>query len=189
MSDHLAQTPPATEFSAAYTYILADFQALRKAKRELSPVDRVLWRWRYVLVLGISFAVLIGIFWDSELILEDVLSWSRLSEMLPLVLILIGLLVMVDVVFDWVLVPWVFKRFAIADKSLVMTFGHDGITWTTEGIKGELAWTKVIRIVTFKGYLFLFISKLEALCVPRRAFASEEAFSSLVTYAKERVNG
>lgn len=189
MSDHLAQTAPATAFSAAYTYMLADFQALRRAKRALSPVDRVLWRWRYVLVLGISFAVLIGVFWDPELILEDVLSWSFLSEMLPLVLLLIGLLILVDVIFDRVLVPWVFKRLAIADKSLVMTFGHNGIAWSTEGIKGELAWSKVIRIITLEGYLFLFISKLEALCIPQRAFPSKDAFDSFVSYAKERVNG
>jgi YcxB-like protein len=189
MSDHLAQTPPATAFSAAYTYVLADFQALRRAKRALSPVDQVLWRWRYVLVLGISFAVLLSIFWDTELALEDLLSWSFLSKMLPLVLLLISLLVLVDIVFDWILMPWVFRRLAIANKSLVMAFDHDGIVWSTEGLKGELAWSKVTRIITLKGYVFLFISKLEALCIPRRAFTSEAAFSSLVTYAKERVNG
>ncbi len=70
-----------------------------------------------------------------------------------------------------------------------MTFNNDGIFWSGEGFKGEINWSKVTRIVTLKDSLFLFISKLEALCVPQRAFASKDAFDNFIAYAKERVNG
>lgn len=181
------ENPQAAAHTASYTYTLTDYQALRRAKRKLNPVDDVLWRWRYAWVVAFSLTVfiLIGL---ATLGAAGTFSRDSFSQVAPALLGLIVLTVLVDVVFDHVLAPWIYKRTAIADKSLAIAFDDETIFWSSEGMRSEIPWYKVTRLVMLEGYLFLFISKLEALCIPQRAFASKDAFDHLVAYAKERVN-
>jgi hypothetical protein len=189
MPEQAAQGRPEAAHSASYTYSFADYQASRKARRKLRPIEYALWPWRYALLLGVNLLVMLFVTWNAGLTADDVLSWTYLSEIAPLYAGLVACVALVDVLFDRVLPAWVFKRYSMADKLLALTFHDDGIDWSSEGFKGEFAWSKVKKIVTLNGYLFLFISKLEALCIPQRAFPSKDAFDSLVTYAKERTNG
>lgn len=189
MSDHLSRNPQAAAFSAAYTYRLTDYQALRRAKRALNPFDNALWKWRYVWTLGFSVAVLLFTILDQGMGADQVLSWTFLSTILPIFAGLILFIALVDVVFDRILTPWVFKRYSMANRLLNVWFNDGGIQWSSEGFKGEIAWSKVRQLITLENYLFLFISKMEAIGIPQHALASKDAFDSLIQYAKERVNG
>lgn len=189
MQDQAAQSRPEAAHSASYTYSFADYQASRTARRKLSPVENALWPWRHALLVSINLVILVFLIWDAGLSADEVFSWTYLSEILPLYTGLIAFVALVDVLIDRIFPAWVFKRYSMANKRLDLTFHHDGIDWSAEGFKGEFAWSKVIRLIMLKGYLFLFVSKLEAVCIPQRAFPSKEAFDNFVSYAKERVNG
>jgi hypothetical protein len=187
MHDQASSSRPEASYSASYTYSFADYQSSREARRTLNPIESALWPWRYVLLLGVNVVLMLFVIWDAGLTAEEVLSWTYLSEILPLFAGLAVLMALVDLLFDRVFPAWVYKRYSAAEKPL--SFSDSGIGWSTEGMKGELAWNKVKKIVTLKGDAFLFISKLEALCIPQRAFPSKDVFDNFVTYAKERVNG
>jgi hypothetical protein len=196
MSNDLAQSSKdfalpsgAVEHSANYTYTFANYQALREAKRKLNPVDQAIWQWRYAWVLGFNLVFLAYTIWSYGLTAEQVLTWDFLWETGPLFLGLLAFVYAVDLLFDQVLARWVFKRFAMADKPIAVKFTDSKIAWSSEGIQGEFDWAKIIKLVMVRDYLFLFISKMEAIGVSRRAVSSDDAFDSLVTYAKERVNG
>lgn len=189
MPEQAAQSRSEAAHSASYTYSFADYQTSRVARRKLSPFEHALWPWRYALLIGVNLGILIFLTWDAGLTADEVLSWAYLSEILPLNAGLIALVALVDILFDRILPSWIFKRYSMANKLLTFTFHDDGIIWSSEGFKGEFAWSKVMKIVTLKDYLFLFISKLEAVCIPQRAFPSKDAFDHFISYAKERVNG
>jgi hypothetical protein len=175
--------------SASYTYCFADYQASRAARRKLSPLESALWPWRYALLIGINLLVLLIVIWNGDLTPDQIFSRTYLSGVL---LIYAGLLVtftLIDLLIDRALPAWVFKRFSMADRPLAFTFDDSGIHWSSEDMKGEFAWSRVKKIVMFKDDAFLFISKLEALCIPHRAFSSKDAFDRFVIYAKERANG
>ncbi|MFC1459045.1 YcxB family protein [Microvirga arabica] len=189
MQEQAAEGRPEVVHSASYTYSFADYQASREARRKLNPVQYAVWPWRYALLVGVNLAILLFLIWDADLTAEEVLSWTYLSEILPLYAGLLVCVALIDVLFDRILPAWVFKRYSMANKPLAFAFHDNGINWSSEGFRGEFVWSKVTQIVSLKGYLFLFISKLEALCIPQRAFLSKDAFDRFVSYAKERVNG
>ena len=172
MQDQAAQSRAEAAHSASYTYSFADYQASRVARRKLSPIEYALWPWRYALLVGVNIAILLFIAWHGGLTVEEFLSWAFLSELI-----------------DRVLPAWVFRRYSMANKRLDFVFRDDGISWSCEGFKGEFDWSKVTKMVTLKDYLFLFISKLEAVCIPQRAFPSKDVFDRFIIYAKERANG
>ncbi|MCG7392771.1 YcxB family protein [Microvirga sp. ACRRW] len=189
MQDQAAQSRPEAAYSASYTYSFADYQASRVARRKLSPIEYAIWPWRYALLIGINVVIMLFLIWNAGLTADEVLSWTYLSEILPLYAGLIAFVALVDVLFDRVLPAWIFKRYSMANKRLDFIFRDDEIIWSSEGFKGEFAWSKITKIATLNSYLFLFISKLEAVCIPQRAFPSKDAFDHFVIYAKERANG
>lgn len=189
MSEQAAQGRPEAAHSARYTYSFADYQASRAARRKLSPLESALWPWRYALLLGLNLLVQLIVIWNGDLTADEVFSWAYLSGVLLLYTGVLATMALADLLFDRVLPAWVFKRYSMADRPLAFVFDDSGIRWSSEDMKGELAWSRVKKIVIFKGDVFLFISKLEALCIPQRAFLSKDAFDRFVTYAKERVNG
>ncbi len=189
MQDQAAQSRAEAAHSASYTYSFADYQASRVARRKLSPIEYALWPWRYALLVGVNIAILLFIAWHGGLTVEEFLSWAFLSEVMPFYAGLLAFVVLVDVLIDRVLPAWVFRRYSMANKRLDFVFRNDGISWSCEGFKGEFDWSKVTKMVTLKDYLFLFISKLEAVCIPQRAFPSKDVFDRFIIYAKERANG
>lgn len=163
------------------------YQALRRAKRSLNRFDAFLWNWRYALFPGMTFISIVFYSLAHGRSMNDFLSWDFLSIISLMILALVVFIGITDLAFEG-LTRWIFGRFAMANKSIVITFTENGIAWSSEGLRGEISWTKVIRLITSKGYLFFFISKQEAIGLSRRAVATEEEFESIVSYAKERVN-
>lgn len=182
MSDQQIQNPQAAAHSAAHTLTLADYRALRRAMRKLNPVGQTIETFSTIIILFLILSYLVWAYtdWGPD--------WDFLSGSAPVVLYGALYLTVFAALKVFVLSSWAFRRCAIANKPVTITFGENGIVQSSEGVKSELAWSKMTRLVTLKGYLFLFISRVEAICIPQRALASEDVFHSLVTYAKARVN-
>jgi hypothetical protein len=76
----------------------------------------------------------------------------------------------------------------MAGQMLTIDLNDRRIAWWAEGIRGELDWKRILRIVALKDYLFFFFGKMEAIGLPRNA-APQGAFDRIVSFAKERANG
>lgn len=173
---------------ASFTLDFPYYQALRDAKRKLNPIDDFIWRWRYALAFTIAAITLFWFVMRDGFTLAEMLSWEVLLSLGGLGLSLPFLIFLIDLLFDRVLVRWVFRRSSMAGQMLTISLDDQRIAWWAEGIRGELDWTRVLRIVPLKDYLFFFFGKMEAIGLPRNA-APQEAFDRIVSFAKERVNG
>jgi hypothetical protein len=176
-------------FSLTYTYGYDDFVALVRAKRTLGPMGRFGWVSPYVVVSAL-YVVLVaaGFAWDGVPV-------SRLLEGQNLLMLLAGMLVVIAIVaaIDFVFLYWlyrlVFRRYALANREITITLEDDRIKWSSGAFAGECAWSGIKRMVETKDRLFLFISKVEAIVLPRRAVASDAEFRSIAAYVGRHVNG
>jgi hypothetical protein len=164
------------------------FQALRDAKRKLNPIDDFIWRWRYALAFAIAGITVFWLVIRGGFTPAEMLSWEFLLSLGGLRLALPLLIFLIDLLFDQVLARWIFRRSSMAGQMLTIDLNDQRIAWWAEGIRGELDWTRILRIVALKDYLFFFFGKMEAIGLPRNA-APQGAFDRIVSFAKERANG
>ena len=164
------------------------YQALRDAKRKLNPIDDFIWRWRYALAFAIAGIIVFWLVIRGGFTPAEMLSWEFLLSLGGLGLALPLLIFLIDLLFDQVLVRWIFRRSSMAGQMLTIDLNDRRITWWAEGIRGELDWKRILRIVALKDYLFFFFGKMEAIGLPRNA-APQGAFDRIVSFAKERANG
>jgi hypothetical protein len=61
--------------------------------------------------------------------------------------------------------------------------------WSSGGFAGECAWSSLKSMVEPKDRLFLFIRKVEAIVLPRRAVLSDREFQDIAAYIRKHVNG
>jgi YcxB-like protein len=176
-------------FSLTYTYDYGDFVALVRAKRSLGRLGRfgVVTHFLVVGALYLALAAA-GFAWDG-------VPLATLIERENLLMLLAGLLVAIVIVavIDFVFLHWlyrlVFRRFALANREMTVTLDDDRIAWAATGFAGECAWSSVKWMVETKDRLFLFISKVEAIVLPRRATASDTEFQSMAAFVRKHVNG
>jgi hypothetical protein len=164
------------------------YQALRDAKRKLNPIDDFIWRWRYALAFAIAGITVFWLVIRGGFTPAEMLSWEFLLSLGGLGLALPLLIFLIDLLFDQVLARWIFRRSSMAGQMLTIDLNDQRIAWWAEGIRGELDWTRILRIVALKDYLFFFFGKMEAIGLPRNA-APQGAFDRIVSFAKERANG
>jgi hypothetical protein len=164
------------------------YQALRDAKRKLSPTDDFIWRWRYALAFTVSGVVFFSFILSDGPALAEILSWEFLFSLAGMGLALPLMIFLIDLLFDQVLARWIYRRSSMAGQMVAMKLDDKRIAWGAEGVRAELDWTRVQRIVSLQDYLFFFFSKTEAIGLPREASAQSE-FDSIVSFAQERVNG
>jgi hypothetical protein len=60
---------------------------------------------------------------------------------------LVVCLVLVDLISDRVLTPWIFRRFAMANQPVDVVIDDEGLAWTSGGIRGSLPWSRFGRAV------------------------------------------
>lgn len=172
------------EQTVTYRFDRADYIALLKARRSISVLSRF-GRWGRYACYGLFFVALIN--------LNNLLSWS----FDPLIDGLISVFFFVMIVLiapagewaaDRVLSLWIFPRFVAANKEITITFADDGLhTRNSGGMEGKLPWSSVTRVLETGNYLYLWISRAEAIIVPRRALPSDDAAAALATYIRSKV--
>lgn len=66
------------------------------------------------------------------------------------------------------------------------TFGEDAIHSESQYSKSEIMWTAVQKITRTKSYIYLFVMQSSAIVIPKRAFATQEAWEDLWKFCSEK---
>jgi len=176
-------------FTLTYTYGYDDFAALIVAKRSLGLMGVLGPATPYVFVGFLYLAFLIGSLAFDGVPLADMLRGPAVVSILAGLLTVMVLTALINLFFTRLALRPVFKRFAAADKEIIITLDEDGIKWSGAGSMGGHPWGNVKWIVETKQRVFLFISKVEAIVLPRRAVSSDGEFEALTTFVREHTNG
>jgi hypothetical protein len=99
------------------------------------------------------------------------------------------IIAVINFVFLHGLYRFVFRRFALANRQISIVLEDDRIRWASAGFVGECPWSNVKQMVETRDHLFLFISKIEAVVLPRRAVASDREFHDVADFVGKHVNG
>ncbi|WHA40438.1 YcxB family protein [Agrobacterium larrymoorei] len=86
------------------------------------------------------------------------------------------------------LAAYVFKKNASANKEIIIDLQDDVIRARSDDIKSEIGWKSIVRVIETDKYLFLALSKREALTLPKRAFPSDAALADTMQFVREHVS-
>src|SRR3990172_1052901 len=171
-----------------YTNGFGDYVAMIRAKRSIGPMGAFGPFTPYIVVSLIYLVItVLGQVWDG-VPLSALLEPQSLLIILagvPLVMIFVAL---IDLLFTQGLYRLVFKRFVLANAELTVRLDDSGIQWSGNDFAGSCQWSKVERVVETKDRIFLFVSKIEGLILPRRALASDQAFDGLKAYVRSHLH-
>jgi YcxB-like protein len=163
----------------SYTLSFADFLATRRALAWNGVFGPATY-WIRFAILG----TIVSICWALLIRLKPyaVPGW----HMIALVLVGAAAMTIVGWALDLMVARFAFGRLALANAKISLKFEVDGVHYDTPSYSGILLWSGIRRVMTPPGYLLLFISKSEALVLPRRAFASDSAFGDTISYLQTR---
>jgi hypothetical protein len=171
--------------TVTYRYGWQDYFAMQQALFSLSLLGR-LGRWRKYL-----FAAVMTVF----LSLVNLLS-SSFDLVIDLVVSVVGFLAallgaaigeLLSRFFFVQYTKFLFPRLSVANKDCTLTFSEEGIRSKYGDIEGRLPWRSISNVLATKDYLFLSISRMEMLLVPRRALPSDDAAAALATYIRSKI--
>lgn len=149
---------------------------------DIAALNLLIWRyWLIVIaIIGVAMIVvplIVGVL-DGYSVLDSLsyLDWPFVGLM---IVILTLWIVVVSMASYW------FRR-ADLRGPIHLTLTDEGVQFRNPKMEGLTFW-RAIRSVKVRGdRLFLFISRRAAFILPRRAFASAEAFAACAAYAEER---
>lgn len=176
-------------FTLSYTYGYDDFAALVVAKRSLGLMGVLGRATPYVLVSLLYLVFMIGSLAFDGVPLTEMLSAPTIFYILVGVLLVVLCVAIINAFFARLALRPVFRRYALANKEIAITLEESGLKWTGGGFTGGCPWDNVKWVVETKERLFLFISKVEALVLPRRAVSSEQDFEAVAAFVREHANG
>jgi hypothetical protein len=167
-----------------YTYRFEDYLATARAQAWNGVFGRHTYWLRY-LVWGVLGVVFLG----TPVILEYLMR-KRSPDLLAAALPLAGFagLMIVSWLLEWLYSRFAYRRLAIAGADLVLKFEADGIHYKMPSYHGVLSWSGIRRVMTPPGYLLLFISKSEAMALPRRAFSSDRDFGEILRLVRAKTS-
>jgi hypothetical protein len=166
----------------AYTFKFEDFLAARRAMAWNGVFGRHTYWIRYV----IFATIMVACWWVP--VTYDLKKYALSSSQ-------IGLLTCTALValtiFAWVLdliaARLIYGRLAIAGGNVSVTFEADGVHYIMPPHSGILSWSGIRRAMGWPGYLLIFISKSEAVVLPRRAFPSDGAFGETLRFVRTKI--
>jgi YcxB-like protein len=176
---------PYAESSAsgiAYTFTFGDFLATRRALAWNGVFGHHTYWIRYVI-----FAVIMVACWWVP-VRHDLKPYALSDSHIVLLTFAAVLALMI---FAWTLdllfTRLAYGRLAIAGAEVSLTFEADGVHYKMPSYSGVLSWSGIHRALTMPGHLFLFISKSEAVVLPRRAFPSDGAFGETLQHVQTKI--
>lgn len=166
-------------YAVTYTLRFNDYLAIVQAHEASGRFGRHA-RWvRYAVFVSI-YLTIIGIFHGTSL--HD-------SQSFGLVILgavaLVVLCLLLDFLFGHIVYRWRFGRFAMANAEVAISLNAEGIHVSAPSRSGTVRWSGVRRIMTTPDYIFLFLSKIEVIALPRRAFATETVFNEAAYYCAQ----
>jgi hypothetical protein len=174
---------PTESPAVAYNFSFEDFVAVRRALAWNGVFGRDTYWIRFAIIGVVLLAC-----WAVPL---AVYLKARAPSNWPLIAVVVALAgftayIIAMLALDLLVARFTFARLALANAKISLKFDVDGIHYVTPSYSGTLSWSGIRRVMTRPGYLLLFISKSEALVLPRRAFASDSAFGDIGGYVQTR---
>lgn len=80
-----------------------------------------------------------------------------------------------------------YQRYVLADRKLTYRFTSDAIQGGIPEVQGRFLWSAIKRVIVTPEHAFFTISRREALVIPRRIFADDEDFETLLAFARARI--
>lgn len=178
---------PTPVFTGHYQFNRADYLALSKA------MARPLWRLRLGLLL-ICVMMIIGLLllatkdWaDFLVVLQDLVSMRRVPAPIYVVLgLFLGLGVFAPQLRRWQAMR-IYSWNAIADREVELEITEDAVRLTGPGRDARMDWPLVRKVILSPQYLFLAVSRREAIVLPRRAFTTPGEFEAITALARRKV--
>ncbi|MGB7286584.1 MAG: YcxB family protein [Salaquimonas sp.] len=155
-----------------YTYTFEDYEAIdtaRKQNRHFAKIrDLVIW-----LLIGLNFAIgLVFLWWMVTGHLG--FNWWNFGNLLIGILILVA----IYVVGPWYR-HWYLRQQMIEGKTVQLDFDDDGIFADLENNTVKTQWAGVYRADELATHFVIWINKLQAYSVPKRAIGSDENYNKL----------
>ena len=173
-------------FVGHFTYERSDYAALIDAMR------RERWGLRTILTTMLVSAVVLIVGLTSKNWTQFVATMHDLATLnsVPLVYVVIfGALLVIA------LLPQILKWRALqayssvvaAHKQVELSLDEAGFSSATKGRQGRVDWSEVPQVFVLPDHLILVISRREAVCVPKRAFANAMEFTAAAALARRKV--
>lgn len=162
---------PDTSYRFAYVQIFTDYLALRRAAYPIRLLPERARPLLYLVAPGVLFAL---VWWNSG---DTPLSAHLNPTMLVFMVGTSVAALLIELLFGhWAnrLRHRVFSRSAIANREASVEIDQAGIRWTIGEMTGAMPWSSVTRTASTATHAFLFISKLEAITLPKRGLQGED---------------
>ncbi len=171
------------DYTVTYRFGRDDYLALLRAYRLGGPFGRI-GRWGRYVCFGLMVVVLANLFvlepWNDPVV-------ALIASALLMVLVFVGAPIG-EFLGERVLLQLRFPKLSAANKDCTLVFGDDGIRTKYGDIEGRMPWRSITHMVTNKAYIYLPISRAEAVLVPKRALPSPDAVADLEHYIRSRLD-
>jgi hypothetical protein len=174
--------------AVTFTLGFDDYLATARARAASGMLGRHAHWLRYAVVVALFLATVIGLAIFDGTITDQLRDPQSLGLILGGAILIMLICLLIDFLFERVVYRWSFKRFAMADADLTVTLDAEGMRWSAPSLSGTLGWPRAWRVIATPGCIFLFISKIEVMALPRRAFATEAAFNDAAHYAQAQAD-
>jgi hypothetical protein len=165
-----------------YTYRFEDYLAAARARAGYGIFGRHSYQVRYSIYAALFLAI-VGV----QVVLEYLTTKGSPDLRIPGLTLACFAAVMITMwLLEWTIVRLAYRRLAMADADVFMKFEADGVHWSMSHFSGAVAWSGIRDIVSTPKRIFLFVSKSEALTLPRRAFASDDAFGEILQFVQTK---
>ena len=174
-------------FVVTYTYSFDDYLALVRARRAMGIFGGLGGVVHYVLAV-IAFLLVLAALRDwRTMSFADVFTTGSLALIIGGAVFICFVIAAIDQFFERVLYRLLFRRYAIANSELSITVDDESIRWSAKGVSGNIGWPLTKRLYLARDHVFVFISKVEGLVLPRRGVAPPATFDELVSFLRARV--
>ena len=82
----------------------------------------------------------------------------------------------------------VFKRNASANQEVTLWLRQEGVVASAGGLRSEVSWPAIVRVIDTPTRVFLALSRREALVVAKRGFASDEEADRALAFIIDHVD-
>ena len=162
-------TLPERIFHFAYQMSFSDYLALGRARERLGPL-RGWGRYARCLIVGLLFP---GLMWwmdGFDTPLGQFLRWGLVPWMVGIALANF----VSEEVHRQLVWRWHFSRHVIAQQKAVVEIDEKDIRWVIGPFTGAAPWASVIATPHTDSHAFLFLSKIEAITLPKRGLQGED---------------
>jgi hypothetical protein len=171
------------DHTICYRFERDDYIAMLRASRSIGPLGR-LGRWGRAALFGLLAAALVIVYSYDSL-------WGVPWLVLGVCAIVFVMATLVaplgQHLGELLLARWMFPRYSIAGKDVTLELDDHDIRSKAGGNEGRVSWRSIVRAIETKDGLYLALSRVELIVIPRRVLPSADAFAELARAVREKL--